>query len=200
MKNWMVSTDACPSHLILWFPPTQFTINNESTMDPFCRKLQVERGNYMHAYTRGFCSSTRIQIEQSTNQPKLLTNPEIQLEACIITERSMKCLLTFEYPKASQLSSVAIMLYSCGNYAPHSTLPLKLLRNWAYPNLSCSFGHILLHFCSLFVCHHTPSGFHDNKKIKSCHRTILCIICASMHYQKFCAFPLLDEIPSYSWV
>jgi hypothetical protein len=43
---------------------------------------------------------------------------------------------TFEYPKASQPSSAAVMLHSCGNSAPHSTLPLKLLRNWACPNLS----------------------------------------------------------------
>jgi hypothetical protein len=163
MKNWMVSIVACPSNLIIWFPPTQFTIDSESTMDPFCLKLQVERGCYMRAYTRGFRSSTVIQIEQSTNQPKLLTNPKIQPEACIVTERSKNCMPAFEYPEASQLSSIAVMLCSCGNYAPHSTLPLKLLRNWVYPNLSCSVGHILLHSCSLFVCHHTPSGFHDNR-------------------------------------
>jgi len=161
MKNWMVSTAACPSHLILWFPPIQFIINNESTMDPFCMKLQVERGSYIRAYTGGFHSSTEIQIEQSTNQPKLFTNLEIQLEACIVTERSKNCLLAFEYPEASQPSFAAIMLRSCGNFASHSTLPL--LRNWAYPNLSYSVGHILLHSCSLFIYHHTPSGFHDNK-------------------------------------
>ncbi len=111
----------------------------------------------------GFHSSTGIQIEQSTNQPKLFTNPEIQPKACIVTERSKNCLPAFEYPEAAQPSSVAVMLCSCGNSTPHSTLPLKLLRNWAYPNLSCSVGHILLHSCSLFVYHHTPSGFHDNK-------------------------------------
>jgi hypothetical protein len=81
----MVSTVACPSHLILWFPPTQFTIDSESTMDPFYLKLQVERGSYIHAYTGCVRSSIGIQIEQSTNQPKLLTNPEIQPEACIVT-------------------------------------------------------------------------------------------------------------------
>jgi len=54
-------------------------------MDPFCLKLQVERGSYIRAYTRGFRSSTGIRIEQSTNQPKLFTNPEIQPEACIVT-------------------------------------------------------------------------------------------------------------------
>ncbi len=161
MKNWMVSTTACPSHLILWFPPIQFTIDSENTMHPFCLKLQVERSSYIHAYTGGFRSSTGIQIEQSTNQPKLFTNPEIQPEACIVTERSKNYLPAFEYPEASQPSSAAIMFCSCGNSAPHSTLPL--LRNWAYPNLSCSVGHILLHSCSLFVCHHTPSGFHDNR-------------------------------------
>jgi len=157
----MVFITACPSHLIIWFPPIQFTIDNESTMHPFCLKLQVERGSYIRAYAGGFCSSTRIQIEQSTNQPKLFTNPEIQLEACIVTKRSKKCLPAFEYPEASQPSSATIMLRSCGNSAPHSTLPL--LRNWAYPNLSCFVGHILLHSCSLFICHHTPSRFHDNR-------------------------------------
>ncbi len=163
MKNSMVSTVACPSHLILWFPPTQFTIDNESTMDPFYLKLQVERGSYIRAYTRGFPLSTGIHIEQSTNHPKLFTNPKIQLEACIVIERSKNCLPTFEYPEASQPSSVTVMFHSCGNSALHSTLPLKLLRNLAYPNLSYFVGHILFHSCSLFVCHHTPSGFHDNK-------------------------------------
>jgi hypothetical protein len=161
MKNWMMSTAACAFHPILWFPPIQFTINSESTMDSFCLKLQVERGSYIRAYTRGFRSSTEIQIKQSTNQPKLFTNPEIQPEACIVTERSKNYLPAFEYLEVSQPSSAAIMLRSCSNSAPHSTLPL--LRNWAYPNLSCSVGHILLHSCSLFVCHHTPSGFHDNR-------------------------------------
>jgi hypothetical protein len=146
MKNWMVSTVAGPSHLILWFPPTQFTIGSESIMDPFCMKLQVERGSYIRAFTGGFRSSTGIQIEQSTNQPKLLTNLEIQPHACIVTERSKNCMPAFEYPETSQPSFVAVMLRSYGNYALHSTLPLKLLRNWAYPNLSCFFGHILLHF------------------------------------------------------
>jgi hypothetical protein len=96
-------------------------------MDPFYLKLQVERGNYIRAYTGGFRSSTEIQIEQSTNQPKLFTNPEIQPEACIVIERSKNCLPAFEYPEASQPSSAAIMLRSCGNSAPHSTL--LLLRN-----------------------------------------------------------------------
>jgi hypothetical protein len=81
-------------------------------MDPFYLKLQVERGSYIHAYTGGFRSSTGIQIEQSTNQPKLFTNPEIQPEACIVTERSKNCLPTFEYPEASklcqQLCSIAV--------------------------------------------------------------------------------------------
>jgi hypothetical protein len=125
----MVSTAACPPHLILWFPPAQFIINSESTVDPFYLKLQVERGSYIRAYTGGFRSSTGIQIEQSTNQPKLFTNLEIQPEACITTERSKNCLPAFEYPEASQPSSAAVMLHSCGNFAPHSTLPLKLLRN-----------------------------------------------------------------------
>jgi anaerobic glycerol-3-phosphate dehydrogenase len=88
----MVFTATCPSHLILWFPPIQFTIDSESTMDPFCLKLQVERGSYIRAYYGGFRSSIGIQIEQSTNQPKLFTNPEIQPEACIVTERSKNCL------------------------------------------------------------------------------------------------------------
>ncbi len=123
----MVSTVACPSHLILWFPPIQFTIDNESTMDPFYLKLQVERGNYIRAYTGGFRSSTRIQIEQSTNQPKLFTNPKIQPKACIVTKKNKNCLPTFECPEASQPSSAAIMLRSCGNSTPHSTFPL--LRN-----------------------------------------------------------------------
>jgi hypothetical protein len=125
----MVSTAASPSHLILWFPPTQFTIDRESIMDPFSLKLQVERGSYIRAYTGGFHSSTWIQIEQSTNQPKLFTNPEIQPEECIVTERSKNCLPAFEYPEVSQPSFVTVMLRSCGNSAPHSTLPLKLLRN-----------------------------------------------------------------------
>jgi len=125
----MVSIVAYPSHLIIWFPPIQSTINNESTMDPLCLKLQVERGNYIRAYTGGFHSSTRIQIEQSTNQPKLLTNPKIQPEACIVIERSKNCLPAFEYLEASQPSSTAVMLYSYGNSTPHSTLPLKMLRN-----------------------------------------------------------------------
>jgi len=125
----MVSIATCPSHLILWFPPTEFTIDSESTMDPFCLKLQVEKSSYIHAYTGGFRSSTGIQIEQSTNQPKLLTNLEIQLEACIVIERSKNYLPTFQYPEASQPSSTAVMLRSRGNSAPHSTLPLKLLRN-----------------------------------------------------------------------
>jgi hypothetical protein len=56
----MVSTVACPSHLILHFAPTQFTIDSESTMDPLCLKLQVERGSYISAYTGGFCLSTGI--------------------------------------------------------------------------------------------------------------------------------------------
>jgi hypothetical protein len=81
-------------------------------MDPFCLKLQVERSSYIRAYTKGFRSSIEIQIEQSTNQPKLFTNLEIQPEACIVTERSKNCLPAFEYPKASQPSSVAIMLRS----------------------------------------------------------------------------------------
>jgi len=98
-------------------------------MDPFCLKLQVEKSSYIHAYTGGFRSSTGIQIEQSTNQPKLLTNLEIQLEACIVIERSKNYLPTFQYPEASQPSSTAVMLRSRGNSAPHSTLPLKLLRN-----------------------------------------------------------------------
>jgi len=67
MKNWIVSTAAYPSHFIFWFPPIQFTIDNESTMDPFCLKLQVERGSYIRAYTGGFHSTIGIQIEQSTN-------------------------------------------------------------------------------------------------------------------------------------
>jgi hypothetical protein len=125
----MVFTAAYPSHLILWFPPIQFIINSESTADPFCLKLQVERGTYICAYTGGFRSSIGIQIEQSTNQPKLFTNLEIQPEACIVTKRSKNCLPAFEYPEASQPSSTAVMLYSCGNFAPHSTLPFKMLRN-----------------------------------------------------------------------
>jgi len=56
----MVSTATCPSHLIFWFPPIQFTIDNERTMDPFCLKLQVERGSYIRAYTGGFRSSIEI--------------------------------------------------------------------------------------------------------------------------------------------
>jgi len=96
-------------------------------MDPFCLKLQVERGSYICAYTGGFRSSIEIQIEQSTNQPKLFTNPEIQPEACIVIERSKNCLPAFEYLEASQPSFATIMLRSCGNSAPHSTLPL--LRN-----------------------------------------------------------------------
>jgi hypothetical protein len=70
--------------LILWFSPTQFTIDSESAMDPFCL---VERGSYIHAYTGGVRSSIGIQIEQSTNQQKPLANPEIQPEAFIVTER-----------------------------------------------------------------------------------------------------------------
>jgi hypothetical protein len=96
-------------------------------MDPFCLKLQVERGSYIRAYIGGFHSSIEIQIEQSTNQPKLFTNPEIQPEACIVTKRSKNCLLAFEYPEASQPSSTTIMFRSYGNSAPHSTL--LLLRN-----------------------------------------------------------------------
>jgi hypothetical protein len=98
-------------------------------MDPFYLKLQVERGSYIHAYTRGVRSSTGIQIKQSTNQPKLLTNPEIKPEACIVPERSKNCVPTFEYLEASQPSSAIVMLHSCGNSALHSTLPLKLLKN-----------------------------------------------------------------------
>jgi hypothetical protein len=159
----MVSTAARPSHLILWFPPIQFTINSESTMDPFCLKLQVERSNYIRAYiyTGGFCSSTGIQIEQSTNQPKLFTNPEIQLEACIVTERSKNCLLAFEYPEASQLSFATTMFYNCGNSAPQLnppsikklSLPKSFLFHWPHTTYSCS----------LCDCHHTPSGSHDNR-------------------------------------
>jgi hypothetical protein len=154
-----------PVHLTLLsgFPPLNSQINSESTMDPFYLKLQVERGGYIRAYTWGFCLSIGIQIKQSTNHPKLFTNLEIQPEACIVTKRSKNYLPTFEYPEASQLSSTATMLGSYCNSAPHSTLLFKLLRNLAYPNLSCSVGHILLHSYSLFVCHHTPSGFHDNK-------------------------------------
>jgi hypothetical protein len=83
----MVSTTTYPSHPILWFPPIQFTIDNESAMDPFCLKLQVERGSYIRAYTGGVRSSIGIQIKQSTNQPKSFTNPEIQPEAHIVIER-----------------------------------------------------------------------------------------------------------------
>jgi hypothetical protein len=56
-------------------------------MDPFCLKLQVERGSYICVYTGGVRSNIGIQIEQSTNKPKLLANPEIQPEACIVTKR-----------------------------------------------------------------------------------------------------------------
>jgi hypothetical protein len=83
----MVSITTCPSHPILWFPPIQFIIDSESVMDPFSLKLQVERGNYIHAYIGGVRSSIGIQIEQSTNQPKPLANLEIQPEACIVIER-----------------------------------------------------------------------------------------------------------------
>jgi hypothetical protein len=55
-------------------------------MDPFYLKLQVERGNYISAHTRGVHSNIGIQIKQSTNQPKLLTNPKIQPKACIVTK------------------------------------------------------------------------------------------------------------------
>jgi hypothetical protein len=83
----MVSIAACPSHPILWFPPTQFIIDSESDMDPFFLKLHVERSSYIRAYTRGVHSNIGIQIKQSTNLPKLFANPEIQLEACIVIER-----------------------------------------------------------------------------------------------------------------
>jgi hypothetical protein len=56
-------------------------------MDPFYLKLHVERSNYIRSYTRGVHSSIGIQIKQSTNQPKPLTYPEIQPEACIVTEK-----------------------------------------------------------------------------------------------------------------
>jgi len=98
-------------------------------MDPFYLKLPIERDNYICAYTGGFRSSTGIQIEQSTNQPKLFTSPKIQPEACIVSERSKNYMPVFEYPEASQPSYATIMFCSCGNFAPHPTLPL--LRNWA---------------------------------------------------------------------
>ncbi len=56
-------------------------------MDPFYLKLQVEKGSYICAHTRGVLFNIGIQIEQSTNQPKLFTNLEIQPEVCIVIER-----------------------------------------------------------------------------------------------------------------
>jgi hypothetical protein len=95
--------------------------------------------------------------------PRIWVSSEPGLPATTTQYHVLVSLPAFEYPEASQPSSVAVMLRSCGNSAPHSTLHLKLLRNWAHPNLSCSVGHILLHSRSLFVYHQTPSGFHNNK-------------------------------------
>jgi hypothetical protein len=90
--------------------------------------MWVTRSKPSQGY-KGFRSSTGIQIEQSTNQPKLLTNPEIQPEACIVIEKNKNYLPACEYPKASQPSFAAVMFHRCGNSAPRSNLPLKLLRN-----------------------------------------------------------------------
>ncbi len=78
------------SHFTL-FSPTEFTIDSiKSPMDPFCLKLQVERGSHIPAYTGGVHSSIGIQREQATNPPIPLANPEIQPEACMSVRKGSR--------------------------------------------------------------------------------------------------------------